>query len=87
MDKSLSRELGGAGLGLPLVREIARLHGGRVWVERLMAMVACGRFDPGKLITHRFYGFDHIEEAMFLMRDKPDDLIKTVVHVDWEKEK
>ena len=33
VDKSLSRELGGAGLGLPLVREIARLHGGRVWVE------------------------------------------------------
>ena len=33
VDKSLSRELGGAGLGLPLVWEIARLHGGRVWVE------------------------------------------------------
>ena len=31
VDKSLSRELGGAGLGLPLVWEIARLHGGRVW--------------------------------------------------------
>ena len=34
VDKSLSRELGGAGLGLPLVWEIARLHGGRVWVEK-----------------------------------------------------
>lgn len=34
VDKSLSRELGGAGLGLPLVWEIARIHGGRVWVER-----------------------------------------------------
>ena len=33
VDKSLSRELGGAGLGLPLGWEIARLHGGRVWVE------------------------------------------------------
>ena len=33
VDKSLSRELGGAGLGLPLVWEIARLHGGRGWVE------------------------------------------------------
>ena len=33
VDKSLSRELGGAGLGLPRVWEIARLHGGRVWVE------------------------------------------------------
>lgn len=34
VDKSLSRELGGAGLGLPLVWEIARLHAGRVWVEK-----------------------------------------------------
>ena len=34
VDKSLNRELGGAGLGLPLVWEIARLHGGRVWVEK-----------------------------------------------------
>ena len=34
VDKSLSRKLGGAGLGLPLVWEIARLHGGRVWVEK-----------------------------------------------------
>ena len=34
VDKSLGRELDGAGLGLPLVWEIARLHGGRVWVEK-----------------------------------------------------
>ena len=32
VDKSRSRELGGAGLGLSLVWEIANLHGGRVWV-------------------------------------------------------
>ena len=33
VDKSLSREYGGAGLGLSLVWEIADLHGGSVWVE------------------------------------------------------
>ena len=33
VDKSRSRQLGGAGLGLPLVRAIAQLHGGSVWVE------------------------------------------------------
>ena len=33
VDKSRSREYGGAGLGLSLVREIANLHGGSVWVE------------------------------------------------------
>ena len=33
VDKSRSREYGGAGLGLSLVWEIAELHGGFVWVE------------------------------------------------------
>ena len=33
VDKSRSREYGGAGLGLALVWEIAELHGGPVWVE------------------------------------------------------
>ena len=33
VDKSRSREYGGAGLGLSLVWEIAVLHGGSVWVE------------------------------------------------------
>ena len=33
VDKSRSREYGGAGLGLALVWEIAELHGGSVWVE------------------------------------------------------
>ena len=34
VDKSRSREFGGAGLGLSLVWEIANLHGGSVWVEK-----------------------------------------------------
>ena len=34
VDKSRSREYGGAGLGLSLVWEIADLHGGSVWVEQ-----------------------------------------------------
>ena len=34
VDKSRSREYGGAGLGLSLVWEIANLHGGSVWVEK-----------------------------------------------------
>ena len=38
-----------------------------------------GRLDTSRLITHRFNGFEHIEEALMLMRDKPRDLIKPVV--------
>ena len=37
VDKSRSREYGGAGLGLSLVWEIADLHGGSVWVEESSA--------------------------------------------------
>ena len=34
VDKSRSREYGGAGLGLSLAWEIANLHGGNIWVEK-----------------------------------------------------
>ena len=34
VDKSRSRDFGGAGLGLSLVWEITKLHDGRVWVEK-----------------------------------------------------
>ena len=33
VDKSRSRKMGGAGLGLALVREIAVLHGGKAEIE------------------------------------------------------
>ncbi|MBQ3654909.1 MAG: zinc-binding dehydrogenase, partial [Synergistaceae bacterium] len=53
--------------------------GGRAYMERLARMVTSGRLDVKPLITHRFNGLDKIEEALNLMREKPDDLIKPVV--------
>lgn len=41
VDKSRSRQLGGAGLGLPLVRAIAELHGGAVWAEEAPGGGSC----------------------------------------------
>ena len=38
-----------------------------------------GRLDTSRLLTHRFQGFAHMEEALLLMKDKPRDLIKPVV--------
>ena len=58
------------------------MPGGRLRAERLAAMVETGRIDPSLMITHRFHGFGHIEEALLLMKNKPADLIKPVVYLD-----
>lgn len=42
-------------------------------------MITAGRVDPGKLITHKFNGFENMEESLLLMKDKPADLIKPLV--------
>lgn len=76
---------GGRGMaGKTLHTELAK--GGRTRIERLMKMVEYGRFDPHKLVTHRFTGLDRIEDALCLMKEKPDDLVKVMVKIDWEKE-
>nr|2B83_A Chain A, NADP-dependent alcohol dehydrogenase [Clostridium beijerinckii]2B83_B Chain B, NADP-dependent alcohol dehydrogenase [Clostridium beijerinckii]2B83_C Chain C, NADP-dependent alcohol dehydrogenase [Clostridium beijerinckii]2B83_D Chain D, NADP-dependent alcohol dehydrogenase [Clostridium beijerinckii] len=53
--------------------------GGRLRAEMLRDMVVYNRVDLSKLVTHVYHGFDHIEEALLLMKDKPKDLIKAVV--------
>lgn len=59
------------------------MPGGRLRMEKLASMVMAGRIDPGLLITHRFEGLEKVEEALMLMKDKPKDLIKPVVLIDW----
>lgn len=53
--------------------------GGRLRMEKLGALVASGKLDVKPLLSHVYRGFEHIEEALFTMRDKPKDLIKPVV--------
>ena len=55
------------------------MPGGRLRMEKLVSLMETGRLDTSKLLTHRFKGFEHIEEALMLMKDKPRDLIKPVV--------
>jgi len=55
------------------------MPGGRLRMEKFAALITSGRIDPGKLITHTFNGFDKVEEALMMMKDKPSDLIKPVV--------
>ena len=72
---------GGRGMAGKTIRtELA--EGGRVRVERMLDMVRYGRIRPERLVTHCLNGFDKIEEALYLMRDKPRDLIKVMVTME-----
>ena len=51
-------------------------------MERLASLALVGRQDPELLVTHKFNGIDKIEDALYLMKDKPKDLIKPVVILD-----
>lgn len=55
------------------------MPGGRLRMEKLAKLVELGKLDVTHLITHRFNGMDKIEDALYLMKDKPKDLIKPVV--------
>lgn len=55
------------------------MPGGRLRMEKLASLMETGRLDTSKLLTHRFNGFEHLEDALLLMKDKPRDLIKPVV--------
>ncbi len=53
--------------------------GGRRRLEKLGALVASGRVDVSLMATHVFDGWDHMAEAVEIMRVKAPDLIKSVV--------
>ena len=57
------------------------MPGGRLRMEKLSSLVSAGKLDLSPLSTHVFEGWDHVEEALFLMRDKPADLIKPVIKI------
>lgn len=56
--------------------------GGAERIRNMMEMIRYGRVDPTKLITHKFHGFDKIEEAFNLMDSKIPELIKPIVYID-----
>ncbi len=68
----------GCGMGHKVIAS-GLMPGGRLRMEKLAALVQHKRVDLSKLITHRFDGFDNMEKALLLMKDKPKDLIKPVV--------
>lgn len=55
------------------------MPGGRLRMEKLSALVTNGRLDPAPLITHVFDGWQALPEALTLMKQKPNELIKPVI--------
>ena len=60
------------------------MPGGRLRIEKLAKLIQCGKLDVTHLLTHRFHGFDKVEDALLLMKDKPADLIKPIVILEEE---
>jgi len=56
--------------------------GGARRIEKMLALIASGRLDTTKLITHKFTGFDKIPEAFALMDSKAPDLIKPIIYCE-----
>lgn len=57
--------------------------GGRARLERIFQLIKYGRIDPEPLITHELEGFEKIEKAIYMMKDKSDDLIKVMVKTNF----
>lgn len=72
----------GVGMGHKTIRG-GLTPGGRMKTEKLARLLATKKLDVSKLITHRFEGFENIEKALILMKEKPEDLIKPIVKIDW----
>lgn len=71
----------GVGMGHKTIRG-GLMPGGRLRMEKLSTLVASGKLDVTPLCTHIMEGWDNMETALHLMKDKPADLIKPVVVVE-----
>lgn len=58
------------------------MPGGRLRSEKLARLITSGRIHPEKMITHVFHGWEGVDKALMLMKDKPVDLIKPLVIFD-----
>lgn len=77
---TIPREAWGVGMGHKLIVG-GLMPGGRLRMEKLGALAASGRLNVRPLISHVFDGWDSLPEALYLMKDKPADLIKPVVRL------
>lgn len=58
--------------------------GGAYRMEQMLNLIKNGRVDPSKLLNYKYEGFEKIEDAFKVMDEKPRDLIKPIVYINWD---
>lgn len=82
-DISFGKFASGRGLGGKTIKmELCR--GGREWTEKLLGYIKDGKADPSKLVTQKLSGFEKITEALDMMKNKGNDVIKVMVVPEWK---
>ena len=71
----------GSGMGHKTIKG-GLCPGGRRRMERMLAVVSRDYIDLTKMVTHTFRGLEYVEDAFYLMANKPADLIKPLVFCD-----
>ena len=57
--------------------------GGTLRIHKKLELIRYGRVEPEKLLNVKFDGFEKIQDALIMMDEKPRELIKPVVHIQW----
>lgn len=57
--------------------------GGAYRIQKMLELIRYGRVHPEKLLNVKFEGFEKIPDAFVMMDEKPKELIKPVVHIQW----
>ena len=57
--------------------------GGAYRIEKMLNLIENGRVHPEKLLNYKYEGFEKIEDAFKVMDEKPRDLIKPIVYINW----
>ncbi len=58
--------------------------GGALRIQKLLNLIKADRVHPGKMLNYKYEGFVKIEEAFKVMDEKPRDLIKPVIKINWD---
>lgn len=55
--------------------------GGRKWIEEVFGLVKTHNINPDRLISHHLKGFESIPEAIKMMKNRKDDVIKIMIEL------